>query len=274
MPFYGFGSLTVIPVRDLGTRGPTEGPAIVVDCPARDSARSVLLWLVLIALLLLRKVNRTRRAWIVLLPLLAIYGILHIVENTHSSFGVWYISIYFRSFVCDALRALGLAIALLATVSDLMQARPRCFRLVFACMIVLLAGGVAIGVNAPAASSTEAWIAGFCVMTLLSAFGLGIIAILLRRIIGRSDPRALAGACLVVGAGPICVLEGINLLCGSIRPSITMDITMVGARIFSQIAFAPYLVFFCFLLLAVLSPLYRRRLTGCFGREIPTSREA
>ncbi|MEN6576629.1 MAG: hypothetical protein ABFD90_09820 [Phycisphaerales bacterium] len=246
----------------------------MVDCPARDSARSVLLWFVLFALLLLRKVNRTRRAWVVLLPLFAIYGILHIAENMHSSFGVWYISIYFRSFLCDALRALGLAIALLAMVSDLVEARSRRFRLVFACVVVLLAGGAAIGVNAPAASSTEAWIVGFGAMTLLSAFGLGIIAILLRWLTGRSDPRVLAGVCLVLGAGPVCILEGINLLCGSIRPSITMDITMVGGRIFSQVVFAPYLIFFCFLLLAVLSPLYRRRLTGCFTGEIPTSRDA
>jgi len=240
----------------------------VVACPAGDSVRSVLLWFALFALLLLRKANR---AWVVLLPLLAIYGILHIVENTHSTFGVWYISIYFRSFLCDALRALGLAIALLATVSDLVRARSRPFRLVFACMVVLVAGGTAIGVNAPATGSTEAWIAGFGVMAMLSAFGLAVVTALLRRLAGRTDPRVLAGVCLALGAGPIIILEGINLLGGSIRPSITMSPAMIGARIFSQAVFAPYLVFCVFALLASLSPLYHRRLADCFAGQSPVS---
>ena len=81
MPFYAFGPLKIVPVRTLGSAGPLEGPPVMVDCPLRDSLRSVYPWLALPALLLLRRNNRNRRAWAVLLPLLAIYGILHVVES-------------------------------------------------------------------------------------------------------------------------------------------------------------------------------------------------
>ena len=65
---------------------------------------------------------------------------------------------------------------------------------------------------------------------------------------------------------PDRIVEGARLFRGS-QAVLSMMHQIIMATIVSQILFAPYFVFFCFALLALLSPLYRQRLTDCFGRS-------
>ncbi len=96
--------------RDIGPLGPVEGPPVVVSGFLPDSLRSVYLWFVLGGLLLLRRANRTR-TWDVILPLVAVYAILHIVERTVGSHGIWNVTPYLGSLACEMLRSLALGLA-------------------------------------------------------------------------------------------------------------------------------------------------------------------
>jgi hypothetical protein len=267
VPFYAFGPLKIVPVRNLGSAGPSEGLPITVDCPLWDSLRSVYPWLALSALLLLRRNNRNRRAWAVLLSLLAVYGILHVVESRPDGPMTWYISIYVRSFVCDALRALALGVALLLAVSDRIRFRSSVLRRLLSILIVFVGGGAAVLLNAPLAVNNTIWVLAFALILFVAALGMSIIARLLRWVLGRTDLRWHAAVYLVLGVGPILLVHGARLLIGTYPAMLSTLNQVLLASIVSQIVFAPYFVFFCFAVLALLSPFHRQRLAHCFAKE-------
>jgi len=121
---------------------------------------------------------------------------------------------------------------------------------------------------APLAANTAMLAVAFAVIVLISALGLSVIAGLLRWLVGRHDLKWHASVYLALCLGPILILEAVKLLCGSrVLLSVIQQITLATAA--SQILFAPYFVFFCFALLARLSPLYRQRLAGCFAKDVP-----
>lgn len=272
MPFYGFGPLKVTAVRDIGSSGPAEGPPVVVECPLHDSLRSVYPWFALTFLMLLRRSNRTRQAWAVFLPLLAIYGILHIAENGPDGPMAWYVSMHIRAFVCEALRALALGIALLVAISDSIRMRSAFLRRLLVLVVVLSGGIAAILLNAPFATNSAIPVVAFAAIVLISAFGVVVISVLLRWLLGRHDLRWHIGVYLMLGVGPFLLVRGVRLLLLYGPHSLLSTLQQITiASIVSQVLFAPYFVFFCFALLALLSPANRRRLANCLGNEISTS---
>ena len=52
-----------------------------VNCPVGDSLRSVAGWFVVVLLLLLRKANRVKEAWTLLIPLVVVYLALAVAER-------------------------------------------------------------------------------------------------------------------------------------------------------------------------------------------------
>jgi hypothetical protein len=268
VPFYAFGDLTVVPIRDLGSAGAIEGTPVLVNCPLRDSFRSIYLWFAVFALLLLRRVNRSRRAWAILLPLVMIYAVLYVAENKPDGPMTWYASIYIRSFVYESLRALALGLALLLAVADLITARSRLVRRMLALAVVLMGGLTAIIQNAPVAMNTPFLAVAFAVIVLLSTLGLGIITRLLHWLLGRDDARWHAAVFLALCVGPILLIQGMRLLLLGGQGGLLSTLNqIIMAAAVSQVVFAPYFVFFCFAVLALLSPLYRQRFAHCFARE-------
>ncbi len=82
----------------------------------------------------------------------------------------------------------------------------------------------------------------------------------------QSRGRALkwcARICFALGAASILILVGTKLLIGSTQlMSSRQSLFTTGALL--EPFLAPYLVFFWFVLLALLSPFYRQRFTNCF----------
>jgi hypothetical protein len=249
-----------------------EGPPVVVSSSLPDSLRSVYLWFVLGGLLLLRRANRTRAAWGVILPLVAVYIILHIVERTVNSHGTWNVTPYLCSLACEMLRSLALGLAFLLAVSDAIPFRRRVLRAPVRFLIVVLTGSATIALNAPlfvamrlqqTTLNVFLWTMLFGVMVLAFMIGLSVISAVLRR---RTSGRGLqwcAPVCFALGAASILALVGIKLLIvGARLMSSQQSIFAVGALL--EPFLAPYLVFFWFALLALWSPFYRQRFADCF----------
>ncbi len=105
-----------------------EGEPVITSCPLKDCLRRVLLWFVLFVLLL-RKPNRTRQAWTVLLPLAAIYAALGVVESRLTCRGLFYSTLHDCSMLFESLRTLAVALAVLLAIADRITVRNRALRL-------------------------------------------------------------------------------------------------------------------------------------------------
>jgi hypothetical protein len=263
-----------VAVYDLGSLGPVEGPAVSVPCALLDSLRSVYLWFVLGGLLLLRRANRTRAAWAVVLPLLAVYAVLHVVEGIVGSHSLWCVTPFLCSLVCEMLRSLALGLAILLTVSDRVKVRSRVLRDALTFVILVSAGSAAIALNAPLSSvrsakgtlflSPSLWSIVFGVVVLIFMIGLSLISAVLRRLTGGRALQWCARVCFALGTASILVLVGTHLLiAGSRSMSSQQSLFLAGTLLGSFLG--PYLVFFWFVLLALLSPFYRQRFAHCLG---------
>jgi hypothetical protein len=261
-----------VAARDIGSLGPVEGPPVVVSGSLPDSLRSIYLWFALGGLLLLRRANRTRAAWGVILPLLAVYAILHVVERTVNSHGLWNVTPYLCSLACEMLRSLALGLAFLLAVSDVIKFRRRVLRALMKFLIVVITGSAAIALNAPLSVAVRLhqstlnvflWTMLFGIMVLVFMIGLGVISALLRRLTRGRALKWCARVCFALGAASILILVGTRLLIGSTQlMSSRQSLFTAGALL--EPFLAPYLVFFWFVLLALLSPFYRQRFTNCF----------
>ena len=271
----------MVAVRDLGPLGPREGPPVSISCPLSDSLRSLCPWFLLGGLLLLRKANQTRAAWAVLLPLAAVYLVLRIVEGTVNSHSTWNCTAYYCSLTCEILRSFALGLTVLLAVSDLIPARRGFLRAVAVFSIVVLSGSTARLLNAPlsvvmqpgppSSPSALIWSILFGVLVLVFLLGLGVIGALLRRWGGSHTLRRCVGVCFILGMTSVMVLAVVKLLVDSTHLATTRKLIFsLGAL--AQPFLAPYLVFFSFALLALLSPFYRQRFANCFGRgDLPES---
>jgi hypothetical protein len=272
VPFYAFGPLKIVAVRDIGSLGSIEGPPAVISASLPDSLRSVYLWFVLGGLLLLRRANRTGAAWGVIPPLLAVYAILHMVERTVGSHGIWNVTPYLCSLACEMLRSLALGLAFLLAVSDIIWFRRRVLRAAMKFLIVVVTGTAAIALNAPLSVAVRLqqstlnvflWTLLFGIMVLVFMIGLGVVSALLRRLARERALKWCAYVCFALGAASILVLVGTRLLIGSTQlMSSRQSLFWAGALL--EPFLAPYLVLFWFALLALLSPFYRQRFTNCF----------
>jgi len=147
--------------QDLGKLGPAQGPAVPAYCPLGDALRRVVLWFILLALLLLRKPNRTRQAWAIVPAWAAAALLLHAAEGYVNAHVTFYLHRHICTIICESLQALAGAIAVLLAMSDLLAVRRRIWRFLLVFLILFEAGALALGANAPVALSTGMWIAVF-----------------------------------------------------------------------------------------------------------------
>jgi hypothetical protein len=244
----------------------------VVSGSLPDSLRSVYLWFALGGLLLLRRANRTRAAWGIILPLVAVYTILHVVERTVNSHGLWNVTPFLCSLACEMLRSLALGLAFLLAVSDVIKFRWRVLQTLVEFLVIVGTGCATIALNAPlfvvmrlhqSTLNVFLWTVIFGLMVLVFMIGLGIISALVRRLARGRALKWCARVCFALAAASILVLVGARLLMGSTQlMSSRQSLFTAGALL--EPFLAPYLVFCWFALLARLSPFYRQRFTNCF----------
>ncbi|MHC4622721.1 MAG: hypothetical protein ACYS4W_02350 [Planctomycetota bacterium] len=226
------------------------------------------LWFVLLGLLL-RRPNRTRHAWTILLPLLAIYLVLHVVEHGLNSYFVFHLHINICSLICESLRFLALSMAVLLAVSDLIKVRSGLLRFILVFLVLFFGGSIGTLLNVSAILSPRTWTIVFGFVLLVFMAGQGAVGVLLRRLFGRSHLTWFAVVCLVLGVCPILILGSIGWVLNR-SPQLQSTQEFIRTSIvLSQVISAPHFVFFWFVLLALLSPFYRRRLTRCFACDTP-----
>ncbi len=262
MPFYAFGPLKITAMRNIESVASVEGQPAVVECPLGDSLRSVYPLFVLCGLLLRRRVTRTRAAWALLLPLAAVYVASSIGQTAVSHLARWYVTPSICATICEMLRALALGLAFLLALSDLIKVRRRLLRFLLTSLVIFVVGAATILLNAPFAFENPAWVVAFGLLLLIFRLGLSLIAALVRRL-SRPDPLSwCAGVCFLLGVDAILILTGAGLASHSVKLLSTRTSLLWVAAV-PQPFLAPYFVFFWFVLLALLSPFYRRRFTDC-----------
>lgn len=268
MPFYGFGTLQVVARYDVGMLGPAEGPAVLVESPIQDSLRSAFLWFVLLALLF-RKSNWNRQAWAIVPALGAVFLIFHAAESQANIRIDYYWDRDASEIAFEMLRSLAGAMAVLFALSDLVPWRNRLLRFLLVFLILFAAGAAALALNTPIVATSRVWIAVFGVFLLLFLTGHAILRTLLAWLTG---PRRLAwttALSLVLGTAPLLASAIVGWILGR-WIHFPAALAVFRAATVSQAILGPYFVFFWFLLLAQLVPLYRRRLAQCFGYPVGT----
>ncbi len=267
VPFYGFGSLTVSAQQDIGALGPAQGPTVTVHCPIKESLRRVFLWLILLALLL-RKPNRNRQAWSLALVLAVVSLFLHMADSYINSHIIFYLHRHICTLICESLQALAAALAVLLAMSDLISLRHSLLRFLLIFLALFETGAVAIFLNASAVLSTGLWITAFGLFLLVFMIGHAVLQALLRRLVRR--PLGWSTALSVfLGTGPVLAFA---LVDSTLNRSAQFQNTAEYFRLaitLSEAILGPYFVFFWFLLLALLIPLYRERLARSFGYTMP-----
>jgi len=203
--------------QNVGSLGPTEGAPVTAYCPLGDSLRGALLWFVLLVLLL-RRSNRSRQAWAVLLPLAAIYVTVGVVESRFTCRGLFYSTLHACSVLCESLRTLAVAIAVLLAISDRITLRNRMLRFLLVLGILFAAGVISILPNAPVVSGTAIWIAEFGFYLLVFLIGHAILHTLLRWLSGRRELVWSMGVALVIGIGPLLAFPIVVMLLRRFSP--------------------------------------------------------
>jgi hypothetical protein len=235
--------------------------------PLVDSLRSVGPWFVLFGLLLFRKSNQTIRAWGLVLPLLAVYLILHVVESQINTHVIFYLHRYICSGICELLRALAVGLAVLLSVSDLITFRNRLVRFITVFLILFSAGVLMMRLNTPMFLSARVWIAIFGFMLLVFVLGHAIIHAVLRWLPIRHRLGWCAGASFVLGFAPfLTIVITERILSRSIQLQSTWESFRLIATL-TQMISGPYSVFLAFVLLASLSHFHRRRIALSFGYD-------
>jgi hypothetical protein len=239
----------------------------VVNVPLVDSLRSVGLWFVLLGLLLFRKPNRTAHARTLLLPLMAVYLTLHIVESQTNTHVLFYIHRYICSGICELLRALTVGLAVLLAISDLITFRNRVVRFIAVFLILFFVGTFTIRLNTPVILATPIWTAMFGFVLFVFMISHAIIHTLLRWLSRRHRLAWCGGVSFMLGCAPILTMVIVEkILSRSMQLQSTWEVFRLIATL-SQAVSGPYFVFFWFVLLALLSRFYRQRIALCFGYD-------
>ena len=239
---------------------------VPVECPVGDSLRSVAGWFVLVLLLLLRKANRLRAAWALLIPLVAVYLALAVAERALNAYLIFHYHQYICSAIADLLRYLALSLAILLAIADRLDIPWRLLRFVLVFLFLLLCGDVQVTINEWPFLQVGQWATFFAVILGLFMIGHSLVHAVLRRCFRPARFRWwYPGFCLVFGLVPLLVLGAIEFYPRhSAQLQSALELYRIVVVLTSAITL-PYLVFYAFILLALCSPLYCDRFARAFG---------
>jgi hypothetical protein len=228
--------------------------------------RSVAGWFVVVAVLLLRKANRVREAWALLVPLAVLYLALAFTERQLNGYLVFHYHQYICSAMGDLLRYFALSVAILLAIADRLDIPWRPVRFVLVFLLLLLCADAQISANAWPFLEAGRWAMIFTVMLVVFTVGHSVVHAIFRRCFKPARFRWwYSGFCLVFGLAPMLVLGMLEVhLSRSIQLSSTLEQFRIVVVLASAITL-PYLVFYGFVLLALRNSLYRERFARAFG---------
>jgi hypothetical protein len=221
---------------------------------------------VVVLLLVLRRANRLKEAWALLVPLVVLYLVLTVAERQLNAYLIFHLHQYICSAAADLLRYFALSLAILLAIADHLDVPWRWLRFVVVFLFLLLCADVQIAMNAWPSLDAGIWAVIFGVILLLFLVGHSLVQAVLRRWVSPTRFRWwYGGFCLVFGLVPMLALGAVEAcLSRSMQLQSTQEQFRVAAVLTSAISL-PYLVFFAFLVLGLRSPLYRDRLAHAFG---------
>ena len=220
----------------------------------------------MVLLLVLRRANRRKEAWALLVPLVVLYLALAVAERQLNAYLIFHIHQYICSAAADLLRYFALSLAILLAIADRLDIPWRPVRFVLVFLLLLLCADVQIAMNAWPFLDAGIWVRIFAVILLLFVVGHSLLHAVLRRC---SRPARFrwwyGGFCLVFGLAPLLTLGAVE---AHLSRSAQLQSTQEQFRIVVVLASAlslPYFVLFAFIVLALRSPLYRERFAHAFG---------
>ena len=217
-------------------------------------------------MLLLRKANRLKAAWTLLIPLVVIYLALAVAERQLNAYLVFHYHQYVCSALADLLRYFALSLAILLAIADCLDIPWRLLRFVLISLFLLLCADVQVGTNEWPFLDSGKMALIFAVILFVFMVGHSLVHAVLRRCF---KPAAFRwwypGFCLLFGLVPLLVLGVIEFYPRhSIQLQSAMELYRIVVVLTSAITL-PYLVFYAFILLALRNPLYRERFANAFG---------
>jgi len=219
-----------------------------------------------VLLLLLRKANRLKEAWALLVPLVVVFLVLAVVERQLNAYLVFHYHQYICSALADLLRCFALSLAILLAIADRLDIPWRLVRFVLVFLFLLLCADVQIASNEWPFLDSGRWAFIFALILLVFMIGHSLLHAVLRRWVKPARFRWwYGGFCLVFGLAPLLALGTVE---ACLSRSAQLQSTQEQFRIVVVLAGAitpPYLLLFAFILLALRSPLYRDRLARAFG---------
>ena len=214
----------------------------------------------------MRKANRLKAAWTLLIPLVAVYLALAIAERALNGYLIFHYHQYICSACADLLRYLALSLAILLAIADGLDIPWRLLRFTLVFLLLLLCGDVQVTINEWPFLQVGPWATIFAVILFLFLVGHSVVHAVLRRCFTPARFRWwYPGFCLAFGSVPLLVLGVIEFYP---RHSVQLQSALEQYRVVVVLTSAitlPYLLFFAFILLALCSPLYRERFARAFG---------
>jgi hypothetical protein len=220
--------------------------------------------------LLLRKPNRTLRAWAILLIPLAILGaILGLAERSLNNFFVFNLHQYLCSMTCDLLRVFALSVAVYLAISDLMTIANRLVRFLLRFLVVFFVAGISISRSGWPIGTPHIVLLVFGLLLAAMLIGHAVVAFVLRIAArGRSVGWWYTGFCVVFGLVPM-------LTCGIIAwrsdavGQLHSTLEVLRISILVSAAFClPYFALFWLAVPALFDPVYAGRWEKAFGIKL------
>ncbi len=151
VPFWISGEITITTDGDPGAIGVRESVPKTIKIPAVPLLPLVFPWLALVGCVLALKRNRHARAWLGMLPFMAIWGVLNGLGNASL--------VEFNSEVATGMYlSLALGLSVLWLLAPVMEGRPRAFKIGLQWGTILVASLGCLAVCDPEKAARSVWI--------------------------------------------------------------------------------------------------------------------
>jgi hypothetical protein len=238
--------------------------------PLFDAGRGAFLWLILLGLLVLCPVNRTRHAWSLFFMTVGICVFVQAIEYGLSRFFLFHWHIIFCFVMSEALQFFAVSWAILFCVSYWIRTRFAFCRFMLVLLILVGLGCIAAWLGPwiflPALLYPLVYSICVCIFWMSNA----VVRYVIKKLISPGHYMLWYTAwCLFVGWVPILIIGTTQyVLSRSVQLQSTMELFRMSI-FFCSLLCIPYAIFAFFLLLAGNSTFWRERLDRCF--ELPCS---